>query len=322
MQPKPTGKPTLADVAAAAGVSTAAVSYVLRGKQGGCAISPKTAEKILRAAADLHYRPDETARALAALRQAPLRLLVFTPWLYAQFSDFMARLFAALDREGVEVRYLPYHTSALQQTLRPAHAGKADVLLVVGTSQQDEQYLTRHRSRYPNLLLLNRDVPAFPCVRGNDRAATLALLSPMRGRYPTGCILHSPAPSNCEKERIAAFFSLYPQGRVLSPRDLLSPPEQAEGVLYFSPQYVGAARLLRWLTQAGVSVPAQAGVAAYDVHSLLQDFTHLPLCTVDPDIAGMAEAALGMAQALRAGETPATVTVPARPVPGRSALTD
>lgn len=67
---------TIVDVAAAAGVSTSTVSYVLSGKR---TISPATRSRVHRAIAELGYRPHAGARALASNRTdviglvAPLR---------------------------------------------------------------------------------------------------------------------------------------------------------------------------------------------------------------------------------------------------------
>ncbi|NUU25307.1 MAG: LacI family DNA-binding transcriptional regulator [Streptomycetaceae bacterium] len=53
---------TLADVARAAGVSTAVVSYVIN--DGPRPVAPQTRDRVLAAAAELDYRPNRVARAL------------------------------------------------------------------------------------------------------------------------------------------------------------------------------------------------------------------------------------------------------------------
>src|SRR3569833_772975 len=59
-------RPRLEDVAAEVGVSTAAVSLVLRGAAGP---SAATRERVLEAAARLGYRPDRAASLLARRRR-------------------------------------------------------------------------------------------------------------------------------------------------------------------------------------------------------------------------------------------------------------
>jgi DNA-binding LacI/PurR family transcriptional regulator len=62
---EPTRRPRLGDVAAAAGVSPATVSLVLRGVAGP---SAATRERVLETAAQLGYRPDRAASSLASRR--------------------------------------------------------------------------------------------------------------------------------------------------------------------------------------------------------------------------------------------------------------
>jgi DNA-binding LacI/PurR family transcriptional regulator len=55
---------TIRDVSERAGVSTAAVSYVLNGREGK--VSPETIDKVRQAAKELNYIPDFSARSLAS----------------------------------------------------------------------------------------------------------------------------------------------------------------------------------------------------------------------------------------------------------------
>jgi DNA-binding LacI/PurR family transcriptional regulator len=66
-------RPTLADVAAAAHVSTAAVSRVINDAPG---VSPETREHVRRVIARLRYRPDPAARALAFGHGSVVELVV------------------------------------------------------------------------------------------------------------------------------------------------------------------------------------------------------------------------------------------------------
>ena len=63
------GKPTINDVARAAGVSNATVSYVLSGKGS---VGKDTRERILKVVKELGYQPDRIAR---TMKMGALRLL-------------------------------------------------------------------------------------------------------------------------------------------------------------------------------------------------------------------------------------------------------
>ena len=65
--------PTIRDIAKAANVSTAAVSYVINDKPG---VSEETRLKIQRIMREMNYRPNPQARGLAAKRTGMLGLMI------------------------------------------------------------------------------------------------------------------------------------------------------------------------------------------------------------------------------------------------------
>ncbi len=87
------GRARLVDVAQRAGVSTATVSLVLRGRPGP---SQATADAVRAAAADLGYRPDRTASLLARHRSHLLGVLLDVS------SPFHAELVRALDSASAD----------------------------------------------------------------------------------------------------------------------------------------------------------------------------------------------------------------------------
>lgn len=87
------GRARLVDVAQRAGVSTATVSLVLRGRPGP---SRATADAVRAAAADLGYRPDRTASLLARHRSHLLGVLLDVS------SPFHAELVRALDSASAD----------------------------------------------------------------------------------------------------------------------------------------------------------------------------------------------------------------------------
>jgi LacI family transcriptional regulator len=72
--PSSARRPTLADIAERAGVSSAAVSQALNATPGA-RISPEMREKIGRIAVELGYRPNMTARALRTARSGAIGLI-------------------------------------------------------------------------------------------------------------------------------------------------------------------------------------------------------------------------------------------------------
>ena len=72
-RPRATGRVTLADVAALAGVSPITVSRALRGER---TVDPVLAERVKAAAAELRYMPDPAARALASRHSSHVAVLI------------------------------------------------------------------------------------------------------------------------------------------------------------------------------------------------------------------------------------------------------
>ena len=94
----PHRRPTLADVAARAGVSTALVSIVMREAPGA---SATTRERVLAVADELGYRPDSRAR---LLRRSRSRLLgVVFGVQHAFHGDLLDGLYTAADRLAYEL---------------------------------------------------------------------------------------------------------------------------------------------------------------------------------------------------------------------------
>ncbi|QOV34654.1 LacI family DNA-binding transcriptional regulator [Streptomyces ferrugineus] len=89
-------RPRLEDVAARVGLSTASVSLVLRGIPGP---SERTRQRVLKAAAELGYRPDRTASALASRRSRLLGVMVDV------HSAFQAELVEHLHTTAEQVGY-------------------------------------------------------------------------------------------------------------------------------------------------------------------------------------------------------------------------
>jgi DNA-binding LacI/PurR family transcriptional regulator len=77
-------RPTLRMVADLAGVSTATVSYVFSGRNGGASgVAEATAKRVHEAAEQLHYRPNTSARAIRTGKTGTIQLslhMLSDPW--------------------------------------------------------------------------------------------------------------------------------------------------------------------------------------------------------------------------------------------------
>jgi DNA-binding LacI/PurR family transcriptional regulator len=87
---------TIADIAAAAGVSTGAVSYALNNKPG---VSPSTRDKVLRIATELGWRPSSAARALTDGRSGAIGLIVDRPTAVLGIEPFFMQLVSGIQAE-------------------------------------------------------------------------------------------------------------------------------------------------------------------------------------------------------------------------------
>jgi LacI family transcriptional regulator len=150
----PPGRPTLADVAARAGVSLKTASRALNGEYG---VAAQTAAKVLAAAKELGFRPNHLARSLASGRTSAAVGLVIS-----YVSDpFLAAIMGAVE-EVLAPRDLHLitasHRDDPQQQRRIVQAlveRRVDALLVV-TAPGDASYLQREIDHGLHVVALDR----------------------------------------------------------------------------------------------------------------------------------------------------------------------
>src|SRR5918996_3551920 len=92
---KPRRRPTIDDVAARAGVSSAAVSFAMNGRPG---VGAATRARILAAAEELGWRPSAHARALTEARARAVGLLLARPVEHLEVDPFFVRFLAGVER--------------------------------------------------------------------------------------------------------------------------------------------------------------------------------------------------------------------------------
>ena len=164
--PTRTRRTTLADVAAAAGVSVPLVSIVMRDVPGASAL---TRERVRQVAADLGYRPDQRAR---LLRQQRSRLLGVTFEVEQAFhGDLVEGIYAAAEPAGYDVVLSP-----IAQGRREARAiedilgDRCEAAILLGP-RSSTRSLIELASKLP-VVVVARNVRAgvVDCVRTDDAA--------------------------------------------------------------------------------------------------------------------------------------------------------
>lgn len=299
-------RPTLADVAAAAGVSTALVSIVIRDAPGA---SAATRERVLRTADELGYRPDSRAR---LLRSARTRLLgVVFGVQHAFHGDLVSGLYEAADQAGYQL------TLSAVTANRDERRAIADLLhdrceaLVLLGPQSNTAHLAALAERMP-VVVVARSVRnrAVDVVRNADAEGMHRAVDHLVGLGHRD-IVHvdgGRAPGAAERRRgyqdALRRHGLADHARTVSgglteddgttaARTLLNDggPLPTAITVFNDHCAIGVLDILR---SAGVSVPGDVSVVGYD-DSRLARLSHVDLTTIAQDTQRMTALAVGRA---------------------------
>ena len=135
-----TPRPTINDVARAAGVSKGAVSFALNNRPG---LATETRERILAVARELGWTPNSRARALSVSRSFAVGLVMARPpeTLRADpfFPSFIAGLESVLSESGYALllQVVPEHDHELRSYRRLAEEGRVDGVFVTDLHVDD-----------------------------------------------------------------------------------------------------------------------------------------------------------------------------------------
>jgi DNA-binding LacI/PurR family transcriptional regulator len=300
----PARRPTLADVAARAGVSTALVSIVMRGVPGA---SDATRERVRRVAEELGYRPDLRAR---LLRSARSRLLGVVFAVDSDFhGDLVGGLYAAAERAGYELALSAVtpgrdEVRAVDGLLQD----RCEALVLLGP-QSSPARLAELAAAMP-VVVVARQVraAAVDVVRTADRVGVheavehLVALGHQRIAHVDG----GRAPGAAERRRgFREAVSRHGLGEVQvlaggpgeedgarAARRLLAGDRLPTAVAAFNDR--SAVGLLDVLSRAGVPVPGAVSVVGYD-DSRLARLSSVDLTTVAQDAGLMTTLAVGRA---------------------------
>lgn len=323
-QPAPRGA-RLKDVAARADVSIKTVSNVVRGQ---VRVSEPTRQRVLRAIAELDYRPNASARHLRTGRSGVIALAV-PELVQPYFAELTAAVIVAAAEHGVSV--LIEDTGGDPAAELRAACGLSDPLIdgvLLSPQLLDQGALARRERRVPLVLLGERDyeIPADHVLIDSvaaAREATAHLLALGRRRVAAiGFETNPPHATSQQRARgyhEALHAAAVPYDPELTPmvnsfsrtegaaamRTLLALPDPPDAVFCFSDLLASGA--IRAAYDHGLNVPRDLAVVGFDDIEETR-FCVPSLSTVAPDKAQLAQLAVEALLARIAGDPDAPHT--------------
>lgn len=295
-------RPTIFDVADRAGVSKSLVSLVLRGKSG---VSAARRNAVLRAAAELGYRPNAAARSLVQQRTHTVGALLSdmgNPW----FIDLLDAVRFELASLGLnlflsEAHQLQTDTSVLDAFIE----ARVDGLLFLGTMPVTDQLVSAARGM-PAVVVAGRepDQPNVDVVSGDDHAGAAAAVAHLIALGHTR-IAHLAGTGRAAELRtdgyreqmrrhglseqiVIEISDRSEQGDQAAAQALLSRAEPPTAIL--ANNDYAALIVMSHAQSLGLSVPGNLSVVGYD-NSYLARTGYIGLTTVDNNYADMGQLA-------------------------------
>ncbi|WP_049576394.1 LacI family DNA-binding transcriptional regulator [Nonomuraea sp. SBT364] len=333
---RPVGKVTIAEVAERAGVSKGSVSLAMNDKPG---VSAATREKVLRAARELGWLPNQAARSLSSASTQvsnvglviarPARLLGLEPF----YMEFISGIESVLAERSHSL--LLRLVSDVEEEIGVVDGwGRSKQIrgsIMVDFTLDDPRVAAAADLRLPLIAVGHPDLTGgLPSVWTDDGAAVaeavryLAALGHRRLARVSGPagLGHSAIRSEAFAKAVSD-LNLEP-GRVLptdfsgeqgarATRALLASAQRPTAILYDND--IMAVAGLSVATEMGVSVPAELSLLAWDDSQLCR-LTHPPLSAMSHDVFAFgAEVARRLMDLVEHGSTesgavPAPVLVP------------
>jgi DNA-binding LacI/PurR family transcriptional regulator len=297
-----TKPPTMADVAARAGVSRALVSTVFRGVPGA---SPTTKERVLQAAAELGYKMDNRARLLRR-RRTGLVGVVFRVQ-DAFHADLVEALYAAVVPTGYDLVLSATTEDRSESIAAESLLNDRCEALILISPQMSEVELIALGERTPTIVVARRiRSSTLDVVRTADldvvRTALEHLIS--LGHHDIahldGGSIHGATDRRrgyrtlMRRHGLQKYTRIYAGGNseadgMRAAKLVLAEPHPPSAMVAFNDR--SAVGLLFALRSAGISVPGDISVIGYDdIHMSALPF--IDLTTVGQDATATAQHAL------------------------------
>lgn len=321
-------RPTIADVARAAGVSKGAVSFALNDRPG---VADATRARILAAAAELRWTPNHRARALSSSRALTVGLVVARQPQTLSADPFFPAFIA-----GIETTLADRGQALLLQVVPDQEFERRSYEALAANGRVDGVFLTDLRVDDPRPALLESlGLPTvviapgplecpWPVVAVDDRPGIaaavghLAALGHRRIAHVAGSVefVHTRSRHEAWAGALAAagldavssvHSDFSPAGGAHATRQLLDSPEPPTAIVYAN-DLMAIAGMSAAQTR-GLHVPDDLSITGFDDTAIA---AHLrpPLTTVRTDVVGWGRAAAVCLLRLVDGGTCPDVTLP------------
>ncbi|MET7473259.1 LacI family DNA-binding transcriptional regulator [Streptomyces sp. NPDC005648] len=312
-------RPTLADVARRAGVSTALVSIVMRGAKGAGAA---TRERVMEAAREIGYRPDARARLLRSHRS---HLLGVQFGLQQPFhADLLESVYAVAEPAGYQIAVSAVTASRDERrAVEALLADRCEALILLGP-QAATARLAELAAQLPVVSVARRLRPAVPGVEvvrtADDEGARQAvdhlvalghraIVHIDGGRAPGAADRRRGYRAAMKRHGLSEHVDIRPGGLTeaegaTAARAITASRPRPTAVLAFNDRC--ATGVLDVFLRDRVAVPGDISLVGFD-NSRLAGLAHIDLTTVGQDIPTLARLAVGRAIARLedGGEPPA-----------------
>lgn len=304
------------DIARKTGISQSVISRVLSGQWENCKIARKTAEKVLRAAQDLGYRPNRAANIVFGRKTNLIGVAIRSfhdPFLSIVLDEINER--AASKDLGVVVAGLPSHKDPMT-AVQLLQGYRPDAMIVVGTVDFSKwtEYLSYAEHKVIQIGLTSNHPQVITCGTRESEAAKLLVKHLLdMGHRDIGFVMDD---SRTSKARLTALQKALRKNGIQIHDDIIaggcdisgeSNPEQLHSLLQavrsrritavICAGDMIAAGLSRDMIQAGIRIPEDVSLASYNDVPMAA-VLNPPLTTVRLPARELAAAAMDIATGL------------------------
>lgn len=295
-------RPTIADIARRAGVSTGAVSYALNGQPG---VSERTRARILAIAEEIGWQPNSSARALSGARVNTVGLAVSRPASVLAIEPFFMRLISGMetalseDGTGLLLQVVPDREGEIRAHRRWWAERRVDGVILIDLEIEDR--------RVDALVELGMPAAVVGGPSGDPRLTEVYSdeFSPMRQlvdylvalghqrlahvRGPSH-LLHTARRSQAYEqavERLGVTSAVTcdtdytGEAAARATRDLMARSDSPTAIIYDND--VMAVAAVAVTQEMGLSIPADVSLVAWEDSPLCQ-LVHPPLTTLHRDV--------------------------------------